>query len=192
MEQKRYLSEQTTYLEDEAEDLEVSAINMNIKPRIKSQTLLMAPSPPLPRPYSPATGSGFRYTASPQIGTPPMTDTSGFMYEAVVDGHGSPMSQELGRYGFTYQATLDGSETYRKMAETSMRELEINQIESHRRSESASTSPDTPKRLSASPPWSTPPITPIPAPAATPPRDTTSRDSTPLPGRFFSLRVPTY
>ncbi|GAV04198.1 hypothetical protein RvY_14510 [Ramazzottius varieornatus] len=180
LQQKRYLSEQTTHLEDDAVDLEVSAINMNINPRIKSQILLMAPSPPLPRPYSPATGSGFRYTASPQISTPPMTDTSGFMYEAIVDGHGSPMSQELGRYGFTYQATLDGSETYRKMAE-STHQLEINQIES-RRQESSSTSPDTPKRLSATPPWSTPPITPIPAPAATPPRDTTSRDNTPLPG----------
>ncbi|OQV25175.1 hypothetical protein BV898_00864 [Hypsibius exemplaris] len=174
--QRKWLAEQSTYLEDEDQDLEVSAINMNVKPRIKSE-ILMAPSPPA-RSMSPAVRAGSRYTASPQMGTPPMTtEFSGFMYEAPVDGHGSPMSAEMGTYGFTYQATLDGSEPYRKQAEAHLGELEI-YTESRKREEYS----ETPKTITNTPPrrspWSTPPVTPTPVLAtATPP----PRGTTPLP-----------
>lgn len=177
--QRRWLAEQTTAIDDEEPDHEVSAISMNIKPRIKSE-MYMASSPPLARTFSPAVG-GFQYSASPPHGSPPLTEYSGFMYEAPVDGHGSPMSAEMGTYGFMYQTTLDGSEPYRKLAESNVGELQM--YATSRRRSDLERSPESQdvKPMSATPPrrspWSTPPVTPTPV-MATPPSH--SRGTTPM------------
>ncbi|XP_055328550.1 uncharacterized protein LOC129581471 isoform X3 [Paramacrobiotus metropolitanus] len=166
--EKKWLAEQHLAIDEEFMDLEVSAISMNVKPRIKSQ-MYMAPSPPTARTFSPATG-GFQYSASPQQPSPPLTEYSGFVYEAQVDGHGSPMSAEMGTYGFTYHATLDGSEIH-KRHDGHGGPLEM-YAESRKRSP-----PESVKTMSATPPWSTPPVTPTPV-MATP--GGYSRETTPM------------